>query len=164
MTNQGISGWAGRQPATSPYIQIEDQKAASTHGGSTTLGSWATHVLNTVVADTAGLAKLLSNQVTLPAGTYRTQFTVIGYGTGIFQGRMQNVSDGTTLVLGTSDITNSGVAVNGHSDGAGRFTIAGPKTIELQMQTSGSRATDGFGNAVTWGVNVYAIVQFWKEA
>jgi len=147
-----------------PYVNIQDQKTSGTAGGGTTAGSWVQHALTTEVQDTANVATLTSNQIALLAGTYRTNFYAVGYATGVHQSRLQNVTDGTTLVLGISSQTNNAYAITSSSHGSGRFTLAAGKTLELQMRVGTNRASDGFGSPVGWGTEVYAVIEFFKEA
>jgi hypothetical protein len=149
--------------ATSGYILIQDQKAQNTQSGTFTSGAWRTRDLNTIVADTTSAASVASNQITLPAGTYRVRAHAPAFSVGQHQLRLYNVTDSALLVLGGSGYS-SGSADN--SDQAwleGRFTLAGTKVIELQHYASATQATNGFGVRSNISTEIYASVELIKE-
>lgn len=147
-----------------PYVNIQDQKTSGTASGSFTSGAWQTRTLNTVHADSGSIATLSSNQITLPAGTYRVRFVAAGAAVDRHQTRVQNVTDATTLALGVNAFAPASGTHSNTSNGSGRFTISAPKLIELQHRCQTTRATDGYGFAASWGTEVYAVVEFWKES
>jgi len=145
------------------YIYLRDQQSSGTDGGTFTSGAWRTRVLNTEVEDTGGHCSLASNQFTLSAGTYRIRARAPGLIVNQHQTRLQNVSDSTTTLTGSNayaDATN-----NGASDSCvrGRFTIASSKAFELQHQCATTKATSGFGAKCSFGTEVYAEVELWRE-
>lgn len=151
--------------ATNNVIHLQDQKASGTNGGTSTAGSWQTHVLNTEVADTGSNCSLASNQFTLSAGTYRVRATCPLHRSDENQLRIQNVTDGTTLALGTNGYANSGAAyAMTAATVSGRFTVAASKALELQYRVTTGLATNGLGAAASWGTEVYADVWLEKEA
>ncbi len=145
------------------YVCIHDQKAQNTAGGTFTSGAWQTRTLNTEQADSQGLASLSSNQVTLAAGTYRARASAPAYQVAMHQIRLQNVTAGTTLVTGSPIYDAAGVGVESRSFLSGRFTVAASQALELQHQCGTTRATDGFGLAGNFTVEIYATIEFWQE-
>lgn len=147
-----------------PYIQIRDEQASGTDGGTFTSGSWQTRVLNTEVADTAGIATLASNQITLPAGTYEACATAPTFATFSML-RIQDITNGVTLARGA---TTSNAAGDGNLDlsqCSGRFTLAGTTAIEVQHRCVSTTATVGLGAAASFGVNeIYAEIILRKVA
>jgi hypothetical protein len=145
-----------------PYVHIQDQKTAGTDAGTSTSGSWQTRTLNTEVNDSASIATLASNQVTLPAGTYITDIIVPGYQIGLHKARLRNTTAGTTLCVGTSEITatsSSGSA----SFITGQFTLSVSSALEVQHRCGTTSATTGFGRASNFDeVEVYTVARFWK--
>jgi hypothetical protein len=142
-------------------LHIQDQKASGTNGGTFTSGAWRTRDLNTVLTNEITSASLASNQITLPAGTYFIIARAPAFFVDEHQARLQNITDGTTLLTGScghvgADMSNSFVW--------GRFTLGGTKVLELQHQCSTTRATDGFGNNMSFGTVVFAEVLIWKVA
>ena len=145
-----------------PYINIQHQLAQNTAGGTFTSGSWQTRPMNTIVTDTGSLASVASNQIVLPAGIYYTQFLGVGHQCDRMQGRIQNVTDATTLVLGMNIFSGVTGTQEVHAVGRGRFTLGGTKTLEFQQRCQTTRSTDGYGTPNNWGTEVYATVEFWK--
>ncbi len=80
------------------------------------------------------------------------------------QARWQNVSDGVTLLLGTSAYAAAGGAVGTESLIVGRFTLAAAKTLEVQQRCATTQATTGFGRALGVGTEVYTVVELMREA
>lgn len=147
------------------YMLFRDDKATTVAGGTFTSGSWATHVLQTEVADTGAHASVAANQVTLAAGTYRFRGRGLGYKVDNHQVRLQNITAGTTTAFGSnarSAAAGDDVTI---SEVIGRFTIAGATVFELQARCTTTRATDGFGTANSFGgTESYASLEFWREA
>lgn len=146
---------------SSIYVNVQDQKAQNTDGGTFTSGSWRTRVLNTEVSDVGGLCSLASNQITLAAGTYVIFATAAVQAVNRNQLRLQNVTDTSTVLVGQSNYTEAG----GSSSIAqlrGVFTIGASKALELQHQCQTTGTTTGFGVASNFSTEVYSIVELWK--
>lgn len=148
--------------ATIPYVNVTHTLAQNTAGGTFSNGAWQTRPLNTITTDTNSIASLSSNQIVLPAGTYAAQFAGVGHQCDRLQGRLQNVTDATTLILGVNTFSGVSGTQEVLAHGFGRFTLASAKTIEFQQRCQTSRSTDGFGTPGNWGSEVYASVEFWK--
>lgn len=168
VTDQG-SGVARYTPtgATAlPYVCIRDEKTTGTAAGTGTTGSWQRRDLNTEHADTASIASVSSNQITLAAGTYECRARAQVYRTGRNKLRLQNITDTATLVLGDSCYTPAGSNLDacGVALLSGLFTIGGTKTIELQHWFVD--AAGGFG--IPFNANsqteIYAVIEFWQRA
>jgi hypothetical protein len=80
---------------------------------------------------------------------------------GQHKAKLINITD-TIDYLGTSEMAPVGSSCR--SFVSGRFTIAASKVFELQHQSLVTKAADGFGTATGIGIEVYAEVEFWKEA
>ncbi len=161
-TIQGAGGNA--VPAREPHIYIRDEKASGTAGGTFTSGAWQTRTLNTEVIDTGNNATLASDQVTLLAGTYRFRASAPAYVTNSHKVKLKNITDSIEYI-GTTTIAAAAGNVMNTSLVEGRFTIAASKVFEVQHYCQTTKATDGFGNACSFSVvEVYAEVEFWKEA
>jgi hypothetical protein len=147
------------------YVNIQDQKASSTAGGTATSGSWQTRTLNTITSDVSGLVVLASNQITMQPGTYTCLIRCPAISVAWHQARLQNISLGTTLVLGGSSYCNSGASyAQTDSWVIGQFTLVSLAVLEVQHQVNTTRATDGWGVPTAWGTEVYTVAQFWKIA
>lgn len=162
------SGVARYTPATTtavPYALIQDQKAQNTAGGTFTSGAWRTRTLNTEVQDVSGIVSISANQMTLGAGTYRVRIKAPGAGVNWHQARLQNITDGATVLLGTSE--EAGGAPTGVTTSSwvvGQFTLAGTKALEVQHWCTLTIATQGFGTPANITTEVYTVVEIWKEA
>lgn len=147
------------------YIKVSDTKASGTVPQTLTLGAYRTRDINTEDVDTGGDCSVAANQITLAAGTYE----VIGHCGAVSPAdahkcRLQNITDGTTTVLGSSEFAPStaGTVVVTRSFLEGRFTIAAQKVFELQHYV---KATALGGNAATFGDSeIYSVVRFRKVA
>lgn len=145
------------------YMMVREEKAFG--GGGTANMGYNTRILNTVVVNTIAGASLASNQITLPAGTYRITANAPGTVTGNAVERLSfyNVTDSITVAFGAQN------ACSGYNYERtplwGRFTISAQKTFELRHYFSGSRVDIGLGSQVTSeGFNlVFAQVQLIKE-
>jgi hypothetical protein len=165
--NQGQLGIPMPQPFAVPYVLIQDQKAQNTDGGTFTSGAFQARTLNTIVSDSAGIASLATNQVTLPPGTYRVRIQCPACGTLRHQARLQNITDATTLLIGSSEFNQKDSASNliavTHSVITGRITLTGTKVLEVQHRCQTTQATNGLGIAANFGTEVYTSVEVWKE-
>jgi len=147
------------------YVYVREEQAANTQGGTFTSGAWRTRTLNTEVSDAGAVCTLASNQITLSAGTYRFRAIAPANAVDTHKARLQNVTDATTIELGSSMAARATGPTDNHSVIVGRFTIAASKALEVQHYCGTTRATDGFGVAANVGVTeVYTMIEFWKEA
>ncbi len=144
---------------------IEDQKSPGTAGGTFTAGAWRTRDLNTVVENTITGASLSSNQVTLPAGTYRIMTTSPGHQVDTHKVRLQNITDATTVKVGTTEYSANGMPSVERSTVDIVVTISAPKAFEIQHYSELTRSTDGFGRldvALDSTVETYSRFAAWK--
>ena len=158
-------------PSGSPseaYVLVREEQPSGTSGGGFTGAAWQTRVLNTKVSDASNIATLASNQVTLPAGTYRFSASAPAFYVNAHKVRLQNITDSTTVTVGGNAVSASGIAPSGvqtNSTVVGRFTISAPKTFSLQHWCGSTQGVNGLGvatSAVTI-IEVYAQLEFWKE-
>ena len=151
--------------AAEDYILIRDEKANAAPGGTFTAGSWQTRDLNQEVADTGGHASLATNQITLAAGTYKVRAHAPAYKVNNHKIKLRNITDLTDIVIGTSEYAGSGDFTQTRSFLEGRFTIGSSKVFELQHRCVSTSSLLGMGFDSTFGViEVYAVIELWKEA
>jgi len=148
------------------YVHVREEQAQNTSGGTFTSGAWRTRVLNTESSDADGLCSLASNQVTLTAGTYICRISCPAGYVAKHQARLQNVSDATTVLIGTSMYAGPANAdiVTNRSEISGRFTVGSSKALEVQHQCQTTRATDGFGVGANLTTEVFTTAEFWRVA
>lgn len=159
-TNLGLS------PVPTDLIVVKDIKATTTAGGTFTNGAWQTRTLNTEETDTGSHASLAANQITLAAGTYRARIFCPAYRVDAHQARLQNITDGATLIFGVNAFAANTTPFGGSvSVIEGRFTLAGSKLLEVQHRCVTTQATDGFGGANSFGGSeIYTVATFEREA
>lgn len=148
--------------SSSIYINLQDQKAQNTSGGTFTSGAWRTRDLNTEVSDVGGLCSLASNQFTLSAGTYVISAYIPTHRTDRNQARLYNVTDAAVVLIGTSNYASGGDNVNSPAFVRGVFTIGSGKALEIQHQCATTVATYGFGVEANFATEVYTVVELWK--
>lgn len=143
---------------------IQDQKVAGTDGGTATSGSWFTRTLNTVVIDTSSIVGLASNQITLQAGTYLIQASAPAFNARRYKIRLRNITDGTTVGVGTSEASFPASDVQTRSFVTSMFTITSAKVFEIQQRVETTTATNGqgIGSGAFGEVEVYADVLITK--
>ncbi|MBC8479495.1 MAG: hypothetical protein H8D46_03435 [FCB group bacterium] len=147
------------------YIWIQDEKTSGTTSGTCTPGTWAKRNLTIEKSDTGGHATLSSDQIVLVAGTYHVRASAIGYRTNRHQARLYNATDASTIIVGSSEYSDSGGAVSNRSSIIGQFTLSVSKTLELQHRCQVNSATTDFGQPTSFGESeVYAIIELWRIA
>lgn len=153
-----------------PYLCVVDEKSTGTDGGTFTSGAWRTRDLNTTRANTITGASIGSNQITLPAGTFRIQATAPaaqGPATDFAKARLYNITDAATVIVGTTSVIGVAGSTGQSQERSlivGRFTIASQKVFEIQHQISSSASTNGFGHASGFSeVEVYTVVEIYQE-
>jgi hypothetical protein len=156
--------WSAPVTPTRAYAIFFDQKAVNTDGGTFTSGAFRTRDLQTTQVNTITGCSLASNQVTLPAGTYYVYARLPCFSVNRNEGRLRNITDSTTAILGT--VNYSEYPVNNAVEIVGVFTIAGTKTFELQHYSNTTQAGSGFGigdgNALGGQNLVYSIISIEK--
>jgi hypothetical protein len=148
---------------------IRDEKTTNTAGGTFTSGAWQTRTLNTVHSKTgifaamADASILATNQITLPAGTYRVLIFCPAQNVNAHKARLQNITDGTRTLIGMSAHAGATGGVGTSAVISGRFTITAQKVFEVQHQATTTRATDGFGLASNFDTEIYTTVEIERE-
>lgn len=152
--------------SSSIYVNLQDQKAQNTQGGSFTSGAWRTRDLNTEVSDVGGLCSLASNQFTLSAGTYWIMASAPAYFVNNHKTRLFNVTDNVVVLPGTSEYASTlspvGDGPQSRSLIEGLFTIGASKALEIQHQCTTTCNTNGFGNKTNFATEVYTTVSLLK--
>jgi hypothetical protein len=157
--------------AALPYLHVRNQQSSGVVSDSLTASTSVTRTLNAVVTNTIAGASLASNQITLPAGTYRIQASAPAYANTTtaanvaHQASLYSVTDASVLLLGTSELAtyaSSTVNTPSRSFVIGQFTLATAKTICLQhwankVASGGSATGSGLGE-------VYSQVEITKVA
>jgi hypothetical protein len=163
LSSNGASQWNafGMSQPFYGYMLVQDEKPNGT-GGGTSVATINTRVLNTVVANTIVGASLASNQVTLPAGTYRYSAICPCGPVDGNRAYLWNVTDSAVVNLGTS---NDGLAnIQSSSMVRGRFTTTSTKVFELRHWMVSAIALGLGYNASAGNNEVYSQLEIIKEA
>lgn len=144
-----------------PVVILRDEKTQNTAGGTATSGSWVKRDLN-VEDDTEALCTLSSSVFTLAAGTWKVQASCPAFFVDGHQARLQNTSDATTTIWGTTEFSRaSGTDYDQtRSYILGKFNIGTSKNFEIQHKVATTNASVGFGVAANLGTEVYTIAMF----
>jgi hypothetical protein len=144
--------WAGGDAAGNIWIESQTGTFQSENLDNDTTA--ATNIA-TISADSVNDGK-----VRLEAGTYRFSASAPAFGP-FHKLRLENISDSTTIHIGTSERANSSNNVQTRSFIRSEFIIASDKTVELQHRIAANGGT--FGLATSFGVvEVYAVLELWR--
>jgi hypothetical protein len=146
-----------------PMIHIRNEQPSATDGGTFTSGADRTRVLNTIHVDTQGLAKLASNQVTVPAGVYRVWARCPAYGVDRHQAVLYSVTDSADVSVGSTAFSNASTA---QSDSIiiDRVVFTRATILELRHRCQTTIATYGLGVSANFGrISIYAEIILIKE-
>ena len=147
------------------YVKVSDRKSQSTAGGTFTSGDWRTRDINTEDDDPQSIASISSNQITLPAGTYRCNIICPAVNTNSHQARLRNITGNTTLIVGTSSYcANSAGHASTNSSIVGRFSLTVESILEIQHRANATSTVIGFGMYSGFDeMSVYTVAEFWRE-
>ncbi len=152
-----ISGW-----------NISNSLSTGLNDNSTiTAGSWNTRALNTITSTTGatGVA-LAANQITISvAGTYYIDGSAPGYNVSMHKARLQNITDATTAIVGTSELASG--TLTSRSLISGFLTISTSKTFSLQWWYD-INDTETYASGLAVGASganeIYAVINILKIA
>lgn len=146
------------------YMICSDEKPIGTNGGASIAGV-QTRTINTVSANTIPGATLTSNQITLPAGTYRINARVPSYYANYNKAALHNLTDDIVSIPGSSEDADPGTSVSSKISGV--ITIAASKVFEVRQYIGQAIASYGLGlaaNQAGVGVEIYTQIEIVKES
>jgi hypothetical protein len=144
---------------TTQVLIVADQKASGTDGGGFTSGAWQTRTLNTVRHNSLTGASLATNQITLPAGTFRVSALAPAIRVAQHVAKLYNITASADAIIGTAATTDNGNFVGEVSAVIGVITLAAPAVFELRHQCTTTVATNGMGRGAGFGVvETYSVV------
>lgn len=165
--NQIISNTSATELCERIWV-VKDQKSLGTNGGTFNSGSWETRQLNTISGSTGDADVTLddfNDRLTLTSGTYMIQVHAPAVNVGAHRVRLQNITLGTTAIIGIS----SNATINNATSIAtlsGVVVVDGPanETFEVQHQGSTTQINTGFGiaNGFVDTVETYTVVTIRK--
>lgn len=140
------------------FFIANETQGNGTNGGTSSAGS-QTRVLNTVALG-APWVSLSANQLTLQPGRYVIKASAPAYISDTHKAYLYNVTDAANAILGTSEQTTSGTAVQTRSFVSGTIVISTAKVYELRHAFSTGHVTSGLGVAASLGFSeVYAQIE-----
>ena len=143
---------------------FNETQASGTQGGGSVATTWTKRTLNTTLVNNITGASIAASVITLPAGSYIVSASAPCYESNTFKIRLQNTSDATTAILGTSEYDGSS-SVQTRTFLNGFVTITGTKNFELQHWVQTARINFGFGYPTSAGVSeIYSTIQITKVA
>lgn len=143
------------------YLLVMDVKPVNTDGGSAVVGI-NTRTLNTERVNTIPGAVLASNQITLPAGTYRLRVKTTSFAVNEVQAYFFNVTANQIQSLGMScngAWTTDSDPVQVNPTIVDQFTLSATAVFELRMYCSQNQPSSGLGKAVGFNNEIYSIVE-----
>jgi hypothetical protein len=146
------------------YAILRDEKATGTAGGSASATTWNNRALNTEVSDADNIVSISSNQFTPISGTYILRAQAKAYIVNLNRLRLYNVTGAASVEEGLNSMSQVST-VMATALLTCRFTANGTDAYRIDHYTSGARATDGLGAAVSDGTNeVYLEIELEKIA
>jgi hypothetical protein len=149
-------------------LHVQDQKSSGTNGGSSSGDTWHKRDLNTVLTNEISGASLSSSQVTLEDGTYYIEASAPAYRSNRHHLRLRDVTNGVTLLEGSSSYAKSNYNVQTRSVVVGRFELSAQTVIELQHGIDDPKNVNGlgigFGNVLTVSHEVFTNAVLWEVA
>jgi hypothetical protein len=146
---------------TPDFLHVQEQLSDGTNAGGFANAAWRTRSLNTVVVNNISGASLSSEQVTLPAGDYYVEASAPAYAVNRHRTKLQNITAGATLLLGTTEYTQANV--QNRSFVFGEFTLGSSSAIELQHRCSVTVTINGLGVQSGFGdIEIYSEFKVWK--
>jgi hypothetical protein len=130
---------------------VEDQKTANTNGGTFTSGAWRTRDLNSVRVNRITGASLSSNQITLPAGTYRIFASAPAFDCDRHKARLYNVTSAASILDGSSEFSGDGFSSMARSIISGEFTLPVQSVLTIEHRCQNTESV-GFGVASNFSV------------
>lgn len=151
-------------------FHVREEQSSGTFGtGSFTGSTFNTRPLNIIKTNQTGVPTLVSNQMTLPAGTWMCMGWTMGqYATfgssGVIKPRLRNITGTADLLIGSSEFyfnSTSGTQINIKAHINGVFTLGVSSVVELQAWILSLTAPFSDSAGV---VEVYSEVMLWKIA
>lgn len=152
------------QPGLNKIAYLKEEQTSGTNAGTFTSGAWQTRTLNTK-SDPYGIVSLGSNKFTLQPGTYKISASAPAYNVALHKAKLRNITSGSDLIIGSNAYCSNTDNVQTDSLIKGSFSISAATTYEIQHRCSTTKATDGFGTALSFSVvEVYTQVEIEKIA
>jgi hypothetical protein len=158
------AAWATVGPAATSTAIFNETQASNTNSGTSVANAWTKRILNTTNVNTITGCSIASSVITLAAGTYLITATSPHWQSNQVKIRLQNTTDSTTAIIGTSTYFATTSGTSSTTNLNGQFTITASKNFELQYYVKNAFTDEGLGikSNITSISEVYAIIQIQK--
>ena len=150
------------------YALIADQKVKGTSSGTFTSGAWRTRDLQTTISDTDTIVtSLTSNEFTLAAGNYLIKWHAPAKYVEENQTRLYDVTGTAAVAVGSSAFNypnHPTYIAEGPSSGFARVTPSSPNAYRIEHYCELTHATNGFGSYTDIDVEMFTMVEIYKES
>jgi hypothetical protein len=188
MTWDEVNAFATFAQVPESYILLRHVVAAGVDAGNLSPLDWRIRPLTEETQDagakcTPSGSMSTNGQFTLLAGTYRTHIRVPGYGLGMMQARLYNVTAGTAVDLvggaqAYSDVVDTGVSATKSQRWAtivGRFTLSVDSILRIMSLANFGNGNQAIGQTPVWldvvgspiaspiGNSIFTTAEFWRE-
>lgn len=146
-----------------PAYMLEERRASGAATRVLSIGAWTRRAINTTIINQIAGASLASEQITLPAGTYRATFLAVAARAPHHRARLFNVTAGVAVGHGnSSDSHTSSDHPVTPSLGIARFVLAVTSVLEVQTYVAGNK-TGLSGDAEDQNIAPDSHVDGWIE-
>lgn len=149
-------------PFYDAYVKVSDVKAPTVDGGSIVAANvWQTRDINTIDADSQSIVSILSNQITLPAGTYDCHIISPTAMSTLSRARLYDTTGAVALAQGSQVRAFFEYHAGGQSIITGEFTITVESVLEIQHIANATKVSIGLGSACDQAENeIYTTAVF----
>ena len=148
-------------PGRAPNAVLEDQKSAGTDGGTFNPSTWVKRTLNTEVYDPDGLISVASSEFT-PTVNGWVEWSAPAREVYAHKTRLYNVTGAAVVGYGSSEWSGENSGTGFHTRSFGGAPVSAGTTYRIEHYAQTLRSTDGLGNALGIGTEVYTRLQFWR--
>ena len=148
-------------PGRAPNAVLEDQKSAGTDGGTFNPSTWVKRTLNTEVYDPDGLISVASSEFT-PTVNGWVEWSAPAREVYAHKTRLYNVTGAAVVGYGSSEWSGENAGKGFHTRSFGGAPVSAGTTYRIEHYAQTTRSTDGLGNALGVGTEVYTRLQFWR--
>lgn len=143
-------------------LHVRQEETSGTQGGASTSATSHTRILNTVVLNEITGASLASNQITLPAGTYRIRASAPAIDCDSSKVSLYNITDSAFEIVGQNVFSSTTDTSGVMGLVRGQFVITATEVFELRHWIQTGKTVNGLGPTSTDAeIEVYAEV--WIE-
>ena len=154
--------WQTVATGRAPNAVLEDQKSAGTDGGSFNPTTWVKRTLNTEVYDPDGLISVASSEFT-PTVNGWVEWSAPAREVYAHKTRLYNVTGATVVGYGSSEWSGDSTGAGFHTRSFGGAPVSAGTTYRIEHYAQTLHSTDGLGNALGIGTEVYTRSQFWRS-